>query len=154
MHICKEINDEVLMLVMLFKEIMLLSLVHEFRESDFSLHNLKGVDLCATCEGISFKKFKGAELKSSVMRCHITYRSITFMYTFQYTVLTNSHRLCCMSSFHIHVYFSIHSSITFTHTFCYMKSYHIHVYFSIHSSITFTQTVLYVVLSLSHLNRH
>jgi len=113
------------MFVMLFKEIMLLSLEHEFRENDCAFHNLKGIDGCATCAGIGFKKYKEAGLKFSGMRCHITCSPITFMYTLQYTVLSNSHRLC------------------------YMKSYHIHVYFAIHSSITFTQTVLYVILSHS-----
>jgi len=43
------------MFVMLFKEIMLLSLVHEFRETECALHNLKGVDGCATCEGIGLR---------------------------------------------------------------------------------------------------
>jgi len=52
---CKEINEKVSMFVMLFKEIMLLSLVHRFRETDCALYNVKGVDGCAICEGISFK---------------------------------------------------------------------------------------------------
>jgi len=93
---CKDINEKVIMFVMLFNEIMLLSLVHEFRETDCALHNIKGVDGCATCEGIGFKKFKGAGLKSSGMCCHITCSPITFMCTVQYTVLSISFRLCYM----------------------------------------------------------
>jgi hypothetical protein len=43
------------MFVRIFKEIMLLSLVHEFRETGSALHNLKGVDGCATCEKSGFE---------------------------------------------------------------------------------------------------
>lgn len=85
LHMYKEIDKKVLMFVMLFKEIMLLSLVHEFRETDWALQNVKGVDGCATCEGIGVKKFKAAGLKSSRMRRHITRSPVTSVYTVQYT---------------------------------------------------------------------
>jgi hypothetical protein len=98
----KKISD-VLMFVVLFKEIMLLSLVREFRKTDCALHNLKGVDGCATCEGIGLKKFKGAGHKFFGMRCHITCSPITFMYTLQYTVLSNPHTLCYMQSYDCHI---------------------------------------------------
>jgi len=140
---------------------MLLSLVHEFRETDCALHNLKGVDGCATCKGIGFKKFKGVGFKSSGMRCHITCSPITFMCTLQYTVLSNSHTLCYMYSYHIHVYFAIHSSIKFTHTVLYVvlshscvlcntQFYQIHTHCAICSPITFMYTLQYTVLSNPH----
>jgi hypothetical protein len=67
------------MFVTLFKEITLLNLVPEFRETECALHNLQGVDGCATCGGTDLKKFKGAGLKSSGMHCYIKYSAITFM---------------------------------------------------------------------------
>jgi hypothetical protein len=104
---------------MLSIEIILLSLVHELRETDSALYNLKGVDGWQHVKEMALRNLR--EWESSLLGCaaisHVVLSHsyilsntrfyqihthcavcspIIFTYTSQYTVLSTLQRMCCM----------------------------------------------------------